>query len=189
MTRFFWFISCFALYRVFANTPVNETNNGGFSENISFPTCNISCHCESVANPLYKLATVMAKKDISDVTLNVKSLCMNEHNGCLSSRQEYCEQINVTSSTSFLFLALLESNRNSQLQVLCLSNKKLTCIEALFFEQFYFINALILNHNFINNTNWIKELSNSSLFYLDLSFNRLTSLENKAFESVKELIW
>jgi len=79
--------------------------------------------------------------------------------------------------------------QNSDVRILCLSTKNVTCVESEILKELESINALIMDHNLISNLSWMEKLEENSLSYLDFSFNQIESLSSNTFRGITNLIW
>ena len=156
-------------------------------------SCSVSCSCQKAANPFYKFGKTARTSDVtsSEVTSCVTSMCAHENQTCLSKSTELCQQeySNFSFINSIPYFGSLKAFQKAGICIFCFSNKNVFSVSLDAFDKHKFMNALILDHNFISNVSWLIGLRNISLFYLDLSFNHIHTLRSYAFLHVQKLIW
>ena len=110
---------------------------------------------------------------------------------CLSLDTHMCKhsEVRIPQSSPFFYISSLKTFRNSSIQILCLKNQQIACIQLGFFESYPTINGLIMSHNNIKDTHWISALSTAFLIYLDLSHNQISSVEKNVFQNFSHLLW
>ena len=154
--------------------------------------CSSTCFCQNSANPFHEFQGTVETAGVDrDVTDDVFTLCHNKSPLCLSGDVEFCRLNHsyVSSIQSVSYLRSWEIFRRAPIRAVCLSRKNISCVEGEVFNELSFVNVLSMDHNYISNLSWVKNLQNISLIYLDLSFNFLQFLKRNAFQEGRSIVW
>ena len=138
---------------------------------------NSSLSSLEIAIDSSKSAVICTKSSLTEFPFSLPS-----NTNIFIAEFNYFEYLNTT-------LSAANGNNSTEyrFQYVSLRNNDIVNIIDKFFQNFTYLETLILSDNDISDLTWSKELWKAPLVTLDLSFNKITQITNITFGTLKHL--